>query len=410
MDVLRISTAGSVDDGKSTLIGRLLYETKSIPSDKYAAIEEASQKRGLGFTDLSLLTDGLIAEREQGITIDVAHIYFSTPTRRYIIADSPGHEEYTRNMITGNSNSDVAIILVDASRELTTQSLRHLFIANLLKTPQVIVAVNKMDLVDFSQGRFDALQEQVNEYWKSLESQVDIQFLPLSSLFGDNITTKSEKTAWYEGESLLSILETIEINNKADSSTRFQVQLALRSQNNLNRCFTGKLRSGILHNGDHVKIVPGNRTSRIQSISRYKEDLSVAKKGESVTITLEDDIDISRGAHIIPTSDSSVPIKAFEANLCWLDDSALNQASVFTLQQGTAKVKAKIRSVEHVVQPENPQLLETGVAIGLNTIFKAKIAVSEPLLLDPFDENKSNGAFILIDPQTKSTLAIGFRD
>lgn len=409
MDVLRISTAGSVDDGKSTLIGRLLFETNSIPTDKLEAIKVASKRRGLDFTDLSLLTDGLLAEREQGITIDVAHIYFSSPTRRYIIADSPGHVEYTRNMITGSSNAQVSIILVDANRELTEQTFRHLYIASMLRIPNVIVCVNKMDLVEYDESVFNKLRKQVKLYWSTLESSSELSFIPTSSLHGDNICEQGDKMPWYDGKSLLNHLETVSTISTQNEKARFQVQQSLRESNNQNRSFTGKVRSGSISIGQEIQIFPSGRRSTVKSIQKFDEAFTQAKKGEAVSIQLTDDIDVSRGDFIIDSSEQPEQLRQLTARLCWLSETSLNPLQQYEIQHGTTKARVKVSEVLSTVSPNDLSDSENKT-VSLNTIFTASIKLSAPLLVERYAENQGTGAFILIEPGTGSTVAVGFRE
>lgn len=408
MDVLRITTAGSVDDGKSTLIGRLLFETNSIPTDKLEAIEIASKRRGLDFTDLSLLTDGLVAEREQGITIDVAHIYFSSPTRRYIIADSPGHEEYTRNMITGSSNAHVSIILVDANRELTEQTYRHLYIASMLRIRHVIVCINKMDLVEYRESNFDALVKKIQLYWSTLNHGQELTFIPTSSLLGDNICEASNNMLWYSGGALLGQLENVSTSEPSFQPTRFQVQQSLRETNNQNRRFAGKVKSGELRVGQEIQVFPSGRRSQIKSIHKFKDQFTQAKKGEAISVQLTDDIDISRGDVLVDSTETFQPIRSVEAQFCWLSETPLNIVQKYQIQHGTATAWVKIEAIKSTISPRT--LKETSAKeITLNTIFTADLKLSSPLLIDRYSENQSTGAFILIEPVTGATVAVGFR-
>ncbi|HMR57558.1 MAG TPA: GTP-binding protein, partial [Cyclobacteriaceae bacterium] len=351
MDVFRIATAGSVDDGKSTLIGRLLYETNSITTDKLEAIERASQRKGIGFLDLSLLTDGLVAEREQGITIDVAHIYFNTPKRKFIIADSPGHVEYTRNMITGASRAQTSIILVDARKGIIEQTHRHYFIANLLRIPYVIVCINKMDLVNYSEEIFNRIKSDFLKLSASLpNSQQQIVVIPVSSLHGDNLTTRSQNMPWYTGEPLLSLLEALPVP-AARGSFRMPVQLAIRPRNESHhdyRGYAGRIASGKISVGDSVTVLPSNRNSKVTAIYKNGSEQVTAYDRESVTITIADDIDISRGDMLVRSTEEPVLKSEHQAFICWMDSQLLDTAKSYLIQHGTQRVKAKVTQVNFI--------------------------------------------------------------
>ena len=411
-EVLRIATAGSVDDGKSTLIGRLLYDTNSITTDKLIAIEESSRRKGLGYTDLSLLTDGLVAEREQGITIDVAHIYFSTSRRKFIIADTPGHVEYTRNMVTGASNADVSIILVDARKGLVEQTHRHLYISHLLKVPQVVVCVNKMDLVDYDQDRFQqtvvAFENLIRE--GGLDG-IDISFIPVSSLHGENIVSKSKAMSWYKENTLLEILEAIEVKSRNDElSTRFPVQYVIRPKSDEYhdyRGYAGKVASGQLAVGDQIRVLPSGKLSRIKTLERFDEKTDEAQTGESVTVTLTDDIDISRGDMLVK-DEALIGTKNINADICWMDDVPMNPGSTYKLQHGINETRAKVASIQSKVNPL--QLSKEVVAndLNLNDIGEVTLKTAKPIFTDLYASNRSNGAFILIDEFTNNTVGVGF--
>ena len=414
MDILRIATAGSVDDGKSTLIGRLLYETKSITKDKIEALESASKRKGLNFLDLSLLTDGLIAEREQGITIDVAHIYFSTPTRKYIIADTPGHVEYTRNMVTGASTAKVSLILIDARQGVVEQTARHLSIASLLRIPKVIICINKMDLVQYQEARFqeiiDSLQPLVQN--TQFEGQ-EISYLPISSLFGQNITQKSNEMPWYKGASLLEELEAYQYADQlAHAPARFQVQWVIRPKTEEfhdYRGYAGKITSGIFKVGDVVKVLPTAQESRISKIEQFQDSKLSAEAGESVVISLETDVDISRGNTLVLATENDAPqVKEFSANVCWLDQQALVAGKTYLLQHGVHQTKAKISQIEHKLDVIN-QSTETGIdALQLNQIGAITLRTAQAIMADSYASNPANGAFILIDEFSNSTVGVGF--
>jgi sulfate adenylyltransferase subunit 1 len=414
MDILRIATAGSVDDGKSTLIGRLLYETNSITKDKIEALESASKRKGLDFLDLSLLTDGLIAEREQGITIDVAHIYFSTPQRKYIIADTPGHVEYTRNMVTGASTAKVSLILIDARQGIVEQTARHLSIAALLRIPKVIICINKMDLVQYQESTFENIKSSLTNLIEqtSFEGQ-SISFLPISSLFGENITKQSDKMPWYTGKSLLGELEDFQFaETLAQAPARFQVQWVIRPKTETHhdyRGYAGKISSGTFKIGDKIKVLPTGQESLIASIERYSDTLEKAEAGDSVVITLEHDVDISRGNTLVLAKDTLAPqLKDFSAKICWLDHQALSAGKTYLLQHGVHLTKAKIVQVTEkldvVAQTSDSQV----DSLKLNEIGTVHLKTAQPIIADKYAKNPSNGAFILIDEFSNSTVGVGF--
>ncbi len=411
MDILRIATAGSVDDGKSTLIGRLLYETKSITKDKIEALEAASKRKGLDFLDLSLLTDGLIAEREQGITIDVANIYFSTPTRKYIIADTPGHFEYTRNMVTGASNTKVSMILVDARNGVLEQTFRHFFIASMLRIPKVIVCINKMDLVGYSEDRFNEIKKEIS----ALASKVsfdgqEITFIPMSSLYGQNISIASTEMNWYEGKTLLDELE----NTNFDETTkpaRFPVQSVVRPKTEEfhdYRGYAGKIASGSFSVGDEIKVLPTDQVTKIATIEKFGEKLQKAGAKESVVITLERDVDVSRGNMLVKTKSTLEPLKEITAKICWMDTNPLVAGKTYILQHGINDSKAKIVSLnkkEDVVKQETVDVVNE---LKLNEIGEITLKTAKPIFADKFEYNPANGAFILVDEFSHSTVGVGF--
>jgi sulfate adenylyltransferase subunit 1 len=413
MEVLRISTAGSVDDGKSTLIGRLLYETNSITVDKLEAIERASQRKGIGFLDLSLLTDGLIAEREQGITIDVAHIYFHTSHRKFIITDAPGHVEYTRNMITGASKADVSIILVDARKGILEQTHRHYFISNLLRISKVIVCVNKMDLVDFAEAPFREIEKSFLDFAKQIDpgkTMPEITVMPVSSLLGDNITRKSESMSWFDGEPLLNILESIQVNTDLDRKpARFPVQYVIRPRNESHRDFrgyAGRLLSGTIKVGDEIIVQPSGRKSKVSRISLFDKEVQQASGRESIVVELEDNVDVSRGDWLVPERESSVLRNEIETSICWLNAEPFNAGKTYLLQHGTSITKAKVTQINYVQIPST--LEKTSPSnLKMNDIASVKIKTARPLLIDNFDQNKTNGSFILVDEHSNNTVAVG---
>ncbi len=414
MDILRIATAGSVDDGKSTLIGRLLYETNSITKDKIEALESASKRKGLDFLDLSLLTDGLIAEREQGITIDVAHIYFSTPTRKYIIADTPGHVEYTRNMVTGASNVKVSLILVDARQGVVEQTARHLSIASLLRIPKVIICINKMDLVQYQQSTFESIQNSLTELiaQTTFEGQ-EISFLPISSLYGQNITQAAEHMPWYQGNTLLGELEAFEFaETQSKAAARFPVQFVIRPMTEAYhdfRGYAGKISSGTFQVGDAIRVLPTGQESTIASIEKFDQKLSKAEAGDSVVITLSTDIDISRGNTLVKASEDMAPqLKDFSAQVCWLDHQALSAGKTYLLQHGIHITKAKISQITERLDVVAQTSTENVDSLKLNEIGRISLRTAQAIHADRYADNPANGAFILIDEFSNSTVGVGF--
>lgn len=413
MEVLHITTSGSVDDGKSTLIGRLLYDTQSIPQDKMDALHAASKRKGLDFTDLSLLTDGLVAEREQGITIDVAHIYFSTPNRKYIIADTPGHIEYTRNMVTGASTAQVSLILIDARKGIVEQTYRHFFIAALLRIPYLVVCVNKMDLVEYNEARFNQIVEDFQQMVASASFQApSIKFIPISSLYGENVAGRSEKIGWYKGESLLEYLEQITFDH-ADSThpARFPVQSVIRPMTKEFhdfRGFAGKVASGHFNVGDEIISLPSQQKSRIKTIQQFETQLSVASARESVVITLEDEIDTSRGSMLSKTDNVPSLLKEITAQVCWMDQQKLVPGKAYLLQHGINRVKAKVQQINHVIDVTNNKIVEDKKELGLNDIGKITLKTAQPIFADSYHVNPANGAFILVDEFSNATVAVGF--
>ncbi len=414
MDILRIATAGSVDDGKSTLIGRLLYETNSITKDKIEALESASKRKGLNFLDLSLLTDGLIAEREQGITIDVAHIYFSTPTRKYIIADTPGHVEYTRNMVTGASNVKVSLILVDARQGVVEQTARHLSIASLLRIPKVIICINKMDLVQYQQTTFESIQDSLSDLiaQTTFDGQ-EISFLPISSLYGQNITQPADQMPWYQGNTLLDELDAFEFaETQSKAAARFPVQFVIRPMTEAYhdyRGYAGKISSGTFQVGDAVRVLPTGQESTIASIEKFDQKLSKAEAGDSVVITLRTDIDISRGNTLVKASEEMAPqLKDFSAQVCWLDHQALSAGKTYLLQHGIHITKAKISQITERLDVVAQTSTEHVDSLKLNEIGRISLRTAQAIHADRYAENPANGAFILIDEFSNSTVGVGF--
>lgn len=412
MDVLRITTSGSVDDGKSTLIGRLLYDTKSITQDKMEALQAASKRKGLDFTDLSLLTDGLIAEREQGITIDVAHIYFSTPNRKYIIADTPGHFEYTRNMVTGASTSQVSLILIDARKGIVEQTFRHFFIACMLRIPHLVVCINKMDLVEYDEARFNQIVEDFQQLLKgSYYENKTVKFIPISSLYGENVVTKTEKISWYKDQPLLEYLEQITFDqDDRVHPARFPVQYVIRPKTDEHhdfRGFAGKVASGSFYVGAEIVSLPNGQRSRIKTIEKFDEQLQAAHVNESVVITLEDEIDISRGNLLVTPANIPEGRKEITAQICWMDQQKLSAGKTYLLQHGANRIKAKVQQLHHVTEVTN-NLIQEKSEMGLNDIGKITLRTAQPVFADTYAANPANGTFILVDEFSNATVAVGF--
>jgi sulfate adenylyltransferase subunit 1 len=407
MDILRFITAGSVDDGKSTLIGRLLYDSKSILADQLEALQKQSKNREDGEIDLALLTDGLRAEREQGITIDVAYKYFNTPNRKFIIADAPGHIQYTRNMVTGASNSNCIVILVDARNGVIEQTRRHSIIASLLQIPHVVVAINKMDLVNYSQDVYNNI---VIDYAKVATALglKDIIYLPISALKGDNIVEKSTALSWYEGESLLTVLENIEVAHDIDlEHPRFPVQYVIRPQrDDLHdyRGYAGRITSGIYKKGDAITVLPSGLTSKISAIEIGGNEVDEAFAPQSVVLHLEDDIDISRGDVIVRTGDLPKLENEFEALVCWMDSKPLQTGSKYLLQHNSRVVKAVVRDIEYKLDVNTLQKEAAPESAKLNDVIKVTLKTAEPIALDSYDKLPSNGGAILIDQTSYVTV------
>ncbi|WP_107037242.1 sulfate adenylyltransferase subunit 1 [Brumimicrobium mesophilum] len=411
--VLKLSTAGSVDDGKSTLIGRILYDTNSLTDDKLEAIERNSKQKGFDYLDFSLATDGLVAEREQGITIDVAHIYFSTSNRSYIIADTPGHVEYTRNMVTGTSTSQVSIILIDARKGVIEQTKRHFFINNLLRTKEVVVAVNKMDLIDFDEAKYNAI---VKDFQKMIAASdyknQNITFIPVSALNGDNVVNKSENLAWFKGETMMEHLENIRMEDiQEKAKARFQVQTVIRPKTEEFhdfRGYAGKLKGGELKVGDDVTIFPSGRKSQIKSISFFDKAYLAASAGSSISITLMDDVNVSRGDLIVKSDELPKETKQLKATICWMDNQPLEVSSTFFLQHGAKLVKSKIKAIDHKISTDNTGEIEKVNQLNMNDLGMTEIQLAQPLHFDSYSDNKGNGAFILIDTKSNTTAGVGF--
>lgn len=408
--LLRFTTAGSVDDGKSTLIGRLLYDSKSIFEDQLEAIKNTSKKKGHDGVDLALFTDGLRDEREQGITIDVAYRYFTTPKRKFIIADTPGHIQYTRNMVTGASTANAAIILVDARHGVIEQTRRHSFIASLLQIPHVIVCVNKMDLVDYSEETYNDVINQFEEFSSKMLVK-DVRFIPISALLGDNVVNRSKNMDWYQGAPLLHTLETLHISsdiNKVDS--RFPVQTVIRPQNETHRDYrgyAGRVASGIFRKGDDVTVMPSGFTSKVKSINLYDNELEEAYAPMSVSITLEDDIDISRGDMIVRSNNKPVASQDLEVMLCWLHNNSAKPRAKYSICHTSNEQKAMIREVVYKYDINTLERNTEDKELNMNDISKVKIRTTKPLMIDSYRENRTTGSIILIDDATNETVAAG---
>ncbi|HUC81274.1 MAG TPA: GTP-binding protein [Flavisolibacter sp.] len=406
MDLLRFITAGSVDDGKSTLIGRLLYDSKSILVDQLETLKKQSKNAVHSDIDLALLTDGLRAEREQGITIDVAYKYFSTPKRKFIIADAPGHIQYTRNMITGASNADCIIILVDARNGVIEQTRRHSIIASLLRIPHVIVAINKMDMVDYDKVVYDAIVEQYQSLARQLALK-DVHYIPISALKGDNIISASPEFAWYKGEALLPYLENLEITHgTTQSPSRFQVQYVIRPQSEElhdYRGYAGQISNGTYAVGDAVRILPSGLTSAICAIEINSQPVQKAHAGQSVILHLKDDIDVSRGDAIVKIGELPRFEQEFEALMCWMDAKELTEGAKYLLQQGSRRVKAVVKEIAYKLDVNTLEQQASPQAVALNDVVKVRIKTAEPLAFDAYQKLASNGTAILIDQTSNIT-------
>jgi len=414
--VLRFMTCGSVDDGKSTLIGRLLFDTKTILTDTLSQIEKTSKKRGMSALDLSLITDGLQSEREQGITIDVAYRYFSTGSRKYIIADAPGHEQYTRNMVTAASTAQLAIILVDARKGMLTQTRRHSYLTKLVGIKHIIVAINKMDLVKYSESKYKAICEEYNSFASAIKlSQpgVNIDFVPMSALNGDMIVDRGNSINWYKGPTLLEILENIDTTEKSNKSKlRFPVQYVCRPRDSANeklhdfRAFMGRIESGLLKVNDKIKVLPSNHQSSVKEIRIGEKIISEATFEQSVTVSLHDEIDISRGDMLIHTEDILEASKSFTANVCWLSEIALTPNRTYLIMHTTRTSKAKISSINNKININSLEI-EQASELKTNDIANISFKLAQPLIIDKYAQNRSTGAFIIVDESTFHTVGAG---
>jgi len=420
LDLLRISTAGSVDDGKSTLIGRLLYDTKSILQDQLDHVAQASLRRGgEGALDLALLTDGLRAEREQGITIDVAYRYFATPRRRFIIADCPGHQQYTRNMATGASTADLAVVLIDARNGVLEQSKRHAFISALLGIPKLVVAVNKMDLVAHSQARFDEIAAEFESFAPNLRRdgqraghQYEIIYIPISALHGDNVVDRSEAMDWYDGPSLLELFEQVEVayDHPHDRPARFPVQWVIRPSGRTDsdyRAYAGQLASGALRQGDEVTVLPGGERTRIAGIDAYEGELDEAVAPMSVAIRLQDDLDVARGELICHPTQEPLVARELQADVCWMAQRPLREGERYLIKQTTRSATAIVDGVDDIVDVHTLERDPPPDGLALNDIGRVRLRTSTPLVFDPYKSNRRTGSFILIDESSNETVGAG---
>lgn len=410
MDLLRFTTAGSVDDGKSTLIGRLLYDSKSIFDDQYEAIKRSSERRGEEAVNLALLTDGLRAEREQGITIDVAYRYFATPKRKFIIADTPGHIQYTRNMVTGASTANLAIVLVDARKGIIEQTRRHLFIASLLQIPHVVVCINKMDLVDYQQEVYENIKDEFEDFASKLRT-TDVHFIPISALKGDNVVHRSKRMDWYEGTTLMYLLENIHIAsdfNRIDC--RFPVQHVIRPRSDQfhdYRGYAGRVAGGVFKAGDEVLILPSGFTSTITSIDTFDGAVSQAYSPMSVTIRIDDDIDISRGDMIVRPNNVPEVGQDIDLMICWMNQKKLVPRGKYTLRHTTKQVRCIVKEIKYKLNINTLHRMEDAKSIGLNDIARIRIRTTQPLFYDSYYRNRITGSVILVDEGTNVTVAAG---
>ena len=410
MELLRFTTAGSVDDGKSTLIGRLLYDSKSIFEDQYDAVRESSERRGEEGVNLALLTDGLKAEREQGITIDVAYRYFSTPKRKFIIADTPGHIQYTRNMVTGASTANVALVLIDARRGVLEQTRRHAFIASLLQIPHLVVCINKMDLVDYSEEVYERIKQDFEEFSYKLDVN-DVHFIPISALKGDNVVTKSEQTKWYDGPTLLYYLENVHIGSDHNFiDCRFPVQYVIRPNSDDHhdyRGYAGRIAGGIFKKGDEVMLLPSGFNSKIKQIDTFEGEVKEAYPPMSVTLQLEDDLDLSRGDMIVRENNHPEVEQDLEIMVCWFSDKPLQLRGKYAVLHTTKEVRCIIREIRYKLDINTLHRNEEDLNIGMNDIARVVVRTTKPLFFDAYRKNRITGSVILVDEGTNETLGAG---
>jgi sulfate adenylyltransferase subunit 1 len=410
MDLLRFTTAGSVDDGKSTLIGRLLYDSKAIFEDQMESIEQASEQKGEESVNLALLTDGLRAEREQGITIDVAYRYFATPKRKFIIADTPGHIQYTRNMVTGASTANLAIVLVDARKGVVEQTCRHSFIASLLQIKHLVLCINKMDLVDYKEEVFEEIKKDFEDFSSKLEIP-DIRFIPISALKGDNVVDKSERMSWYNGSTLLYTLENVHISSDLNYvDCRFPVQYVVRPQSTEFhdfRGYAGRVEGGVFKPGDDVVALPSGFTTKVKTIETMEEKLDKAYPPMSVVMTLEDEIDISRGDMIVRTNNQPHVDQELEVMICWMNEKPLNNGGKYILRHTTKEMKCVVKEIRYKVDINTLHRNEEDKSVNLNDIARVHIRSSAPVFYDSYKKNRSSGSLILVDPFTNETVGAG---
>lgn len=410
MELLRFTTAGSVDDGKSTLIGRLLFDSKSIFEDQLDQVKQTSERRGATDVDLALLTDGLKDEREQGITIDVAYRYFATPKRKFIIADTPGHIQYTRNMVTGASTANAALILIDARNGVVEQTCRHSIIASLLQIPHLIICINKMDLVDFREDRYNRIKKDFEDFSSKLDVK-DVRFIPISALKGDNVVNRSNEMLWYEGSTLLYTLENLHIGSDHNHiDCRFPVQTVIRPQTDEfhdYRGYAGRIAGGIYKPGDDVIVLPSGFTSKVKSIDTFDGPVEEAFAPMSITITLEDDIDISRGDMIVRANNQPEPQQDIEVMLCWLNYKGPIPRTKYTIRHTSAEAKAMIKDIRYKLDISTLHRNEEDKAITANDICRATLRTTKPLLVDAYRRNRITGSIILVDEGTNETVAAG---
>ena len=410
MELLRFTTAGSVDDGKSTLIGRLLFDTKSIFEDQLDQVKRSSNRKGLAQADLSLLTDGLKDEREQGITIDVAYRYFATPKRKFIIADTPGHIQYTRNMITGASTANCALVLIDARHGVVEQTCRHAIIASLLQIPHLIVCINKMDLVDYQEPVFQKIKKDFESFSSKLDI-TDIRFIPISALNGDNVVNRSEKMSWYEGSTLLYTLENLHIGSDYNHiDCRFPVQTVIRPKMapyHDFRGYAGRIAGGVFKPGDEITVLPSGFTSKIKSIETFNGPLSEAFAPMSVVIQLTDDVDVSRGDMLVRSNNQPDLNQDIEIMMCWLDNKALHPKSKYIIKHTTSEAKAIIKNIRYKLDVNTLHRNVENLNIGMNDVARVQLRTTKPLLTDTYRKNRTTGSIILIDESTHETVAAG---
>jgi sulfate adenylyltransferase large subunit len=407
---LRLAIVGSVDDGKSTLIGRLLFDSKQIFEDQLEHVEETSRRRGDGSVNLALLTDGLRAEREQGITIDVAHRYFATPRRRFVIADTPGHIQYTRNMVTGASTADVAVILIDARNGVVEQTRRHAYIASLVGIRHLVVCVNKMDLVGFDEQVYDLVTADFLEFAGKLDIP-DVTLIPVSALNGDNVVDRSAEMPWYEGPPLLYHLEHVHVaSDRNHHDVRFPVQYVIRPMSDEHhdyRGYAGQVASGVLHPGDEIVVLPGGARSRVKTIDTFDGQLNEAFPPQSVTVLLEDDIDVSRGDMLVGAGDHPIAARSLEATICWMADQPLIPRGRYIVRHTTREVKGLVEELVHKIDVHTLAPAPNGDSLELNDIGQVKLRLSAPLVVDNYRSNRETGSFILIDEATNATVGAG---